>query len=84
MISAARSLTTNLKPQDFELQVGRFQQGGSFSLILGPNQHLQQFVKCAFQAFAEYETMISRKAAGVVATPEDQVVGLGDTTRSMK
>ena len=45
---------------------------------VGSNQRLQQIVQVAFQTFAEYEAMLARQAAGVVATPLNQVVDLGE------
>ena len=46
--------------------------------VLGPDQRLQQLVEIALDAFAQDEAMLAREFAGVVTTPQDQVVGLGD------
>ena len=66
---------SHLKPQDFELQVGRFQQRAAFSLVLGLNQQLQQIVQTPFQAFAQHKAVLSRKTAGVITIPQDEIVG---------
>ena len=42
------------------------------------NQHFQKVVQASFDAFAQHETMLPRKATGVMTTPQNQVVGLRD------
>jgi len=42
------------------------------------DQCFQQIVKIALDPFSQNETVISGKAAGVMTTPQNQVVGFGD------
>ena len=68
----------DLKAKDFQFQVRFVQERRSFPAVFGLNQSFQKVVERAFQAFAQHKPMLSWKLAGVIATPQNQVVGLGD------
>jgi hypothetical protein len=68
----------HLEAEDLKQQVGPSEQYIPIAGVLGPDQRLQQLVKIALDAFAQDEAMVAREFAGVVTTPQDQVVGLGD------
>jgi hypothetical protein len=68
----------HLESQDFEHDVCLLQQGMTLLRVLGLDQSLQQVVEVAFDAFTQHEAVISWELARVLATPQDQVVGLGD------
>src|ERR1022692_673486 len=68
----------HLEAEDFEHQVCFLQQGLTLLGVLGLDQCLQKVVEVSFDAFAEDETKIAGELAGVIAGPEDQVVGLRD------
>jgi hypothetical protein len=46
--------------------------------VLGPDEDFQQVVQVALDALARHKAMIAREFAGVIATPQDQVIRLGD------
>jgi len=68
----------HLEPQDFQREVGVFEEPLTVLGVLRPDQGSQQVVEIAFDPLAEHEPMITGEAARVVARPEDQVVSLGD------
>ena len=68
----------HLEAEDFERQVGVFEQSLAVLGVLGGDQGFQQPVEVSLDPLAEHEPMVTGEAAGVVAGPEDQVVSLGD------
>jgi hypothetical protein len=46
--------------------------------VLRPDQDFQQIVEAPIDPFAEHEAVIAREFAGVIATPQDQVIRLGN------
>jgi hypothetical protein len=46
--------------------------------VLGPDEDFQPVVQAALDALAQHKPMIAREFAGVIATPHDQVIRLGD------
>ena len=73
-----QQLVDTIRSPRSQFQVGFVQQRLTFPAVFGLNQRLQQLVERPLQAFAKNKTMLPWKTAGVVATPQDQVVGLGD------
>ena len=68
----------HLEPEDFQCQVGFFQQPLAVLGVLGADQRFQQVVQVPLDPLAQHETVVAGKLAGVVAGPENQVVSLGD------
>jgi len=68
----------HLEPQEFQVQVGFFEQSLAVLGVLGGDHCLQQVVEVPLDPLAEHEPMITGEAADVVAGPENQVVSLGD------
>ena len=66
----------HLEPEDFQGQVGVFQEPPAVLGVLGGDQRFEQPVEVPLDPFAQNETMVAGELAGVVAGPEDQVVSL--------
>ena len=60
------------------MQVGLLQQFLPLPGVLGPDQDFQQVVQVSFDAFAQHEAVVPGEFAGVIARPQDQVIGLRD------
>ena len=68
----------HLEPEDFQTQVGVFQQSLSVLRVLGTDQRLQQTIEVSLDPLAQDEAVVAGELTRVVAGPEDQVVSLGD------
>jgi hypothetical protein len=57
---------------------GGFEQRNLLAPVLGFEQCFEQAVEVAFGAITQNKKVIPREPTGMVAAPQDQVVGLGD------
>src|SRR5262249_14284378 len=68
----------HLEAEDLQAHVGPGQKGLALARVLGLEQGLQQVVQALLHALAQGKAVVAGKAPGVLARPQDQVVGLGD------
>jgi hypothetical protein len=68
----------HLESQDFENEVGFLQQLLTLAGVPGPNEDFQQVVQVAFDAFTQHEAVIPREFAGVITSPQNQVIRFRD------